>query len=115
MTLKAVASSADSSMNTAQIPSAWPMTGILVLFCMLLTSSLPPRGMTKSMYLSWARRDDISDRDETDWINVGGIEVVSRAWAMSLESSVAVLSDSLPPLRIAALPTIPSVSPILNE
>jgi hypothetical protein len=37
-------------------------------------------------------------------MNVGGMEVVDRALAMRLDRSVAVLIDSLPPLRMAALP-----------
>jgi hypothetical protein len=80
------------------------MTGIRVLFLMFVTSSFPPRGITRSMYLSWARREEISERVETDWMNVGGMEVVDRALAMRLDMSVAVLMDSFPPLRMAALP-----------
>ena len=71
---------------------------------MLRTSSFPPRGMTRSMYLSCASREDISEREETDWIKVDGREVDESALAMRDERSVAVSMDSLPPLRIAELP-----------
>lgn len=91
------------------MPSAWPMTGILVLFWILFTNSLPPLGMTRSIYRSWASRDEISDRVETDWMKVGGMDVEERASDMRLESNVAVCKDSLPPFKIAALPSISMV------
>lgn len=60
--------------------------------------------MTRSMYLSCDSSPCISARDETDWMNVGGIGVGSRAEEMRDESIVAVWMDSLPPFRMAALP-----------
>jgi hypothetical protein len=86
----ALSASALASKYTAQMPSACPITGILVEFCMLLTSSLPPRGMTRSMYRSWASRDEISDLVATDWMKVGGMDVVSRARAINEDKRVAV-------------------------
>jgi len=44
--------------------------------------------MTRSMYLSWARSDEISDRVETVWTKVDGIEVGERALAIREESRV---------------------------
>ena len=46
----------------------------------------------------------MSERVDTDWMNVGGMDVVDSAWEMSEDSSEVVCNDSLPPLRIAALP-----------
>jgi hypothetical protein len=47
----------------------------------------------------------MSARDDTDWMNVGGIGVGARAEEMRDERIVAVWMDSLPPFSIAALPT----------
>jgi len=104
VTLTAFSSTVLSSRNTAQIPSACPMTGIRVASLILLTSSFPPRGITRSIYRSWARSEDISERVETDWIRFGGRCVRERAEVMRVDRRVEVWRDSLPPLRIAALP-----------
>lgn len=73
---------------------------------MLVTNSLPPRGMTRSMYLSCARRAEISERVETVCTNVDGIDVLASASAMIFDKSVAVWILSLPPFRMAALPDL---------
>ncbi len=58
------------------------------------------------MYRSCASSEETSLRVVTDWMNVGGKDVVARALEMSWERRLAVCNDSLPPLRIAALPDL---------
>ena len=60
--------------------------------------------MTRSIYLSCARRLAISDRVDTVCMNAGGMDVEERAEEMRVDRRVAVWMDSLPPLRIAAFP-----------
>lgn len=67
-TLTAFANSALSSKKTVHSPSACPITGILLNRWIFDTSALLPRGITRSMYLSSSRREEISSRDWTVWM-----------------------------------------------
>mmetsp|Transcript_6822 Transcript_6822/g.19669 ORF Transcript_6822/g.19669 Transcript_6822/m.19669 type:complete len:257 (-) Transcript_6822:1478-2248(-) len=53
---------ASLSTYTWQMPSAWPSTGILVLFWMCDTRELEPRGMTRSMTSLWDSRSATPSR-----------------------------------------------------
>ena len=68
--------------RTWQMPSAWPITGMVAFFWMLETSSLLPRGMIRSMSLSSVSRLATCDpresknemnkeRGKRGWIGVG--------------------------------------------
>jgi len=46
--------------------------------------------MTKSIYRSWASKDEIASRVDTAWMNVFGIWVVESASAMREDRRVAV-------------------------
>lgn len=96
--------SADSPRYTAHSPSAWPITGIRVLFWMFLTSALLPRGMTRLMYWSRESSADTSARVWMAWIYVLGIAVLANADWIAFDRRCAVSFDSFPPFKIAAFP-----------
>ena len=104
MTLIAFSFSAFSSRYTEQSPSAWPMTGIRVLFCILRTRLLLPRGMTRSIYWSSPSKEATSVLVWIAWIYLSGSAVCDSPSAMALERINVVWFDSFPPLRMAAFP-----------
>ena len=71
---------------------------------MVRTSTLLPRGMTRSMYRSCASNAATSAPVSTVCTNVGGSAVRRSAAWIAHASAAAVRADSLPPFRIATLP-----------
>ena len=80
------------------------MTGMRVECWMVRTSALLPRGMTRSMYRSCESSAATSARVSTVCTNACGSAVRASAAWIARASAAAVRADSLPPLRIAALP-----------
>lgn len=73
---------------------------MLVWDLTLRTKSFPPRGMTRSMCLSRERREPISCRETTSWIEALGTSVEARASDTTVEMVLNVSVDSLPPAFI---------------
>lgn len=70
---------------------------MLVWDLTLRTKSLPPRGMTRSISLSRERREPMSCREITSWIEALGTSVEAMASDMMVEMVLNVSVDSLPP------------------
>ena len=68
-----------------------------VLALMWRTSSLEPRGMTRSMCLSHSRRESITSRVVTSWMAAFGTAVEDRAEDMAVEMARKDAVDSFPP------------------
>mmetsp|Transcript_24884 Transcript_24884/g.41602 ORF Transcript_24884/g.41602 Transcript_24884/m.41602 type:complete len:242 (+) Transcript_24884:936-1661(+) len=98
-----------SSMYTWHTPSAWPMTGILVLAWMYSTSWLEPRGMTRSITWFSLSRSSMPSREVTNPISPGSTagaraSVMMRCRIMfERMASLPPLSSSPFPLRMARL------------
>ena len=101
----ALSRSALASTYTWQIPSAWPMTGILVLCMMYCTNSLLPRGMMRSIRFSSPRRARTSSRPDRSVIHPSG-RIPCVAWHIISARVWLVTVASRPPLSRAALPDL---------
>mmetsp|Transcript_147658 Transcript_147658/g.258161 ORF Transcript_147658/g.258161 Transcript_147658/m.258161 type:complete len:216 (-) Transcript_147658:702-1349(-) len=95
--------SAALSTNTWQIPSACPITGILVDRWMLCTIALDPLGMTRSMWWSMFIKLATSSRLSTSWYACGPRRSAISSWMSFRRHSFECLA-SRPPFRISGLP-----------